>query len=241
MFAMRPNLMQRPDRHHATYASSLKVSVVPITAPPAFAHTKMGRMALWSVIALTLIWSALLWTARPAAAQDYELYVPMIGTDGSSFTGVGEEPCDLNEQEEAVAELMINDPDQNRSHPICNPILAQVARERAKDMAERGYFSHTNPDGDGPNILVREAGYPLPDWYSSNQNSNNVESIGGGYETAAAVWDGWLHSPAHRTHVLAEQPFYAEQEAFGVGYYTDPNSPLKSYWVFISAPLASEE
>jgi uncharacterized protein YkwD len=43
--------------------------------------------------------------------------------------------------------------DRARMRP--DPILTSVARARAEDMAHRRYFSHVNPDGLGPNFLVR--------------------------------------------------------------------------------------
>ena len=193
------------------------------------------------VVALTLVLSTVILTPQTVAAQTFQIFVPMVSTDDDGGPGgSGEEPspCALNEQEAAVAELMENDPGQRRNNPICDPILAQVARARARDMALRGYFSHTNPDGKGPNILVREAGYPLPDWYNDARNANNIESIGGGHTSPDAVWQGWLDSQLHRTHVLGTESFYADQEAYGVGYYFNPDSPSKHYWVFLSAPVA---
>lgn len=193
------------------------------------------------IVALTLVLSTLILTPQTAAAQTFQIFVPMVSTDGDGGPGgSGEEPteCGLNEQEAAVAELMENDAGQRRNNPVCDPILAQVARARARDMALRGYFSHTNPDGKGPNTLVREAGYPLPNWYSDTRNANNIESIGGGHTSPDAIWTGWLDSQLHRTHVLGTASFYADQEAYGVGYYFNPDSPSKHYWVFLSAPVA---
>jgi hypothetical protein len=200
-----------------------------------------GRLGLL-LVGFTLIWSALLLTTMPAAAQSFQIFVPSVSTQGTGPGGSGEEPeepaqCELSGEEEALANLMVNDPGQQRNDPFCDPILAEVARARARDMATRGYFSHTNPDGIGPNLLVREAGYALPDWYGDDQGSNNIESIGGGYDSAAANWQAWLNSPSHRTHVLGTQGFYADQRAYGVGYYFNPNSQYKHYWVVLSAPL----
>jgi hypothetical protein len=156
--------------------------------------------------------------------------------------GVGEEPepsvCNLSVEEAAIEAMMLSNPDQRRISPVCNPILAEVARARARDMALRGYFSHTNPDGDGPNLLVREAGYPLPDWYATDQDGNNIESIGAGYPTAEDAWQGWLNSPSHRTHILGVEDFYSSQESYGIGYYFNGDSKYGHYWVFISAPTS---
>ncbi len=119
-----------------------------------------------------------------------------------------------------------------------DPILTAVARARAQDMATRRYFSHTNPDGFGPNALVRAAGYELPSSWAG-RSGNFIESIGAGYATAEAAWDGWMHSPSHRTHLLASTSFYRDQTNFGIGSYADPSSPFRRYWVIITAPPTS--
>lgn len=144
--------------------------------------------------------------------------------------------CEMNEEETAVAQMAMNDPEQGRSILNCDPILAQVARERAIDMAERNYFGHTNPDGFGPNYLVSQAGYNLPTWYGSADDSNNIESIAAGYSSPESAWTAWLNSSGHRAHVLAEASFWEAQTAYGIGYYYDPTSTYHHYWVFITAP-----
>jgi hypothetical protein len=201
-------------------------------------------MGLWWVVGLTLIWSAFLLTTLPASAQSFKIFVPMVSTDnptdnpGPGSTGRAPAECLLNSEEQKIANLMLADAGQQRNNPVCDPILAQVARARAKDMATRNYFAHTNPNGDGPNLLAREAGYPLPDWYGSKQDSNNIESIGGGYESPNNAWQGWLKSPKHNVHVLGTEPFYQNQDAYGVGYYYNADSTYQHYWVFLSAPVA---
>ena len=239
--------MRSPDaRHSRMIRPALRSVAKSCAAPyPSTAHRLMARgahSALWWLVGFMVIWSALILTTQAAVAQSFKIYVPMVTTEGSGPGGSGQDPveCGLNEEEAAIAEMMLGASDQGRNSPVCNPILAQVARGRARDMALRGYFSHTNPDGDGPNLLVRRAGYPLPDWYASNQNSNNIESIGGGQVTPDEMWQDWLASAPHRTHVLATEEFYANQEAYGVGYYYKPDSPYGHYWVFLSAPLSEE-
>jgi uncharacterized protein YkwD len=130
---------------------------------------------------------------------------------------------------------MRNDPQQQRSSLICNAILVQVAREKALDMATRGYFGHTNPDGYGPNFLVEQAGYLLPSYYNHTPSGNNIESLAGGYSNADDVWQAWIGSSTHRTHVLGEHPFFAEQVDYGVGHIYDAASSHKHYWVLLSA------
>lgn len=144
-------------------------------------------------------------------------------------------PCLSTPQEQELAMLMIQDANQQRVSPTCHPLLAQVARERARDMARRGYFSHTTPEGYGPNFLVRQAGYVLPSYYGTQNNANNIESIAAGSSTASATWQQWMGSSAHRTHLLGLVPFFAEQIEYGIGYANDPDSPFGYYWVVITA------
>jgi uncharacterized protein YkwD len=237
MTAMRSNFSRRESRLRATSCA--------MPLPSASFQTGMGagRMGLWWMIGLALIWSAFWLTTRPAAAQSFQIFVPMIVTQGAGPGGSSGEPtdCGLSEEELEVAQMFEADPNQERDKPVCNTLLAEIARARARDMALRDYFSHTNPDGDGPNLIAREAGYPLPDWYSNEQNANNIESIGAGYQSANEAWQGWLNSSSHRTHVLGSQSFYAGQDAYGVGHYFDPNSTWGHYWVFLSAPVPEEE
>lgn len=200
-----------------------------------------SRVLLSWLLGLVAVCGAVAWNPETVAAQSYQIFMPSVSS-GVVPTGLSEPPaqCDLNEQEAAIAQMMESDPGQKRDNPVCDPILAEVARGRARDMALRGYFSHVNPDGDGPNLLVRDAGFQLPDWYQKEQDANNVESIAGGYQTPAATWQGWLTSPIHRRHVLGTDEFYASQNSYGVGYYASPDSPFKYYWVFISAPTPGQ-
>ncbi len=169
-------------------------------------------------------------TAVQQASSNHYIYLPFVTKPPT---------CALNDEEQQIADLAIVHPDQGRAIMNCSSILAQVAREKAQDLATRQFFSHVNPDGEGPNYLVTQAGYNLPAWYGSAMGSNNIESIAAGYTTAAAAWAGWMASSGHRTHVLAESSFWAEQTNYGIGYYYDASSPYRHYWVFISAP--SEE
>jgi len=155
------------------------------------------------------------------------IYLPMILSPGS---------CGLSSEETAVANYAMNHPDQGRTVMQCDSTLAQVARAKAEDMAARCYFGHVDPDGIGPNYKTRAAGYDLPTWYSTSIEGNNIESIAAGYATPEAAWNAWLNSAGHRTHVLAESSFWADQTNYGIGYYYDANSPYRHYWVFISAP-----
>lgn len=164
------------------------------------------------------------------------LYLPAIGVAPVEIpipkTGDG---CSLNEQEQALADEIMDHPDQQREWFACDPILAQVARAKAADMAERDYFGHVNPDGIGPNWLVEHSGYALPDWYEHTEDSNNIESLAGGQTNAGWVMADLLDSPGHRQHVLGLASFFAEQTDYGIGYFYREGSQYGHYWVIITA------
>lgn len=174
-----------------------------------------------TTLALALALLALPW------AEANTLYLPILAQSASI--------CAPNAQEDAIAGLMVNDPDQQRPSLSCDPILGEVARARAEDMGLRGYFSHVNPDGFGANYLVQQAGYILPSFYDQSPPGNNIESIAAGYSTAADAWDGWMASEAHRAHLLGIDPFWAEQVDYAVGYAYIPGSPYGYYWVVLTA------
>ena len=224
---------------------SLRTSgVVGDRRSPSTALTLRGRCCLnWIEISLAalLVVLGMLSVGRTASAESPlvsllgagAVYLPMVS---NSAVAVANQTCELNAQEQELTRLMAEDPNQERDQMSCNPVLARAARERAKDMATRGYFDHVNPDGYGPNHMVLEAGFRLPDWYDHSDRANNVESIGGGFKDANAMWQAWLGSQYHRVHVLGTVSFYADQEEIGMGYYEDKNSPYGTYWVLISAP-----
>lgn len=132
--------------------------------------------------------------------------------------------------------LMEGHSDQGRAFLRVDATLSRVAREKAADMASRGYYDHTDPDGHGPNWLVVRAGYALPPEYSDSPSANNVESLTAGRASATDAWSSWMGSSAHAQHVLGKSAFYAAQTSVGVGYVNDPGSTYTHYWVVITAP-----
>jgi uncharacterized protein YkwD len=142
----------------------------------------------------------------------------------------------LNSQEQALADRVINASSQGRAFVTIDATLSAVARAKAADMANREYFAHTDPDGNGANTLVRRAGYPLPSHYSTAASGNNIESLAAGYSSVASVWSGWMESADHKRHILGETDFFAEQTSLGVGYYEKSGAPFRYYWVILTAP-----
>ncbi|MBR2471625.1 MAG: hypothetical protein IKB55_02965 [Clostridia bacterium] len=93
--------------------------------------------------------------------------------------------------------------------------LASVARAHSKDMNDRGFFSHTNPDGKSAFDRIKAAGISY---------SYAAENIAAGQSTPEAVVEGWMNSKGHRENILNPNLKY-----LGVGFY-EGNGTYKYYW-----------
>ena len=72
---------------------------------------------------------------------------------------------------------------------------AEVAFAHSVDMDVRGYFEHTNPDGQQPWDRLSAAGVG---WSTAGEN------IAMGYPTPESVMEAWMNSPGHRENILRE-------------------------------------
>lgn len=100
-----------------------------------------------------------------------------------------------------------------------DPALRCSSRLFSKDMAVRGFFDHTSPDGTEPKDRIAAAKYTGT--YPIGEN------IAVGYSSAAEVMHGWMNSPGHCRNIM--NPQFLE---LGVGYYYhDPDAQrYKHYW-----------
>lgn len=90
-----------------------------------------------------------------------------------------------------------------------SPVLTAAAQAKANDMAEKGYFSHTTPEGYDSWHWFREVGYDYQ-FAGENLAVNFVDSTD--------VQDAWMHSPTHRDNIV--NPRYTEIGiATAVGMY----------------------
>lgn len=144
--------------------------------------------------------------------------------------------CALDDNELILFQKLIEH-SKNPHDLSCDPTLQTFAEFRARDMATRGYLSHISPEHRGPNQMLRDASYPLPDIYRDGL-ANNVESIVGGIESPDAVWKALLASPAHRAHLLGEGAGFDEQDELGVAYARNLYAPHVDYWVIVIARRA---
>jgi uncharacterized protein YkwD len=70
---------------------------------------------------------------------------------------------------------------------------ADVAHAHSQDMQDRGFFSHTNPDGESPWDRLEKGGVT---W--SGPAGENIAQTSDGAE---AVLQMWLNSPGHRANI----------------------------------------
>ncbi|OEJ35906.1 SCP-like extracellular [Streptomyces subrutilus] len=121
-------------------------------------------------------------------------------------------PLDGHSAEEAAVVALVN---QERAQAGCGPVranppLAGLARAFSKDMAARGFFSHTDPDGSSPWDRAAKAGI----------SGLGGENIARGQGDAEAVMKAWMNSPGHKANILN-----CEFRTLGVGAHVAAGGP----------------
>jgi len=80
-----------------------------------------------------------------------------------------------------------------------NPALSQVAEDKARDILNKQYFAHVNPDGKTPWEFLRGRSYV---YIMAGEN------LAMDFASAEEVNDGFMSSPTHRANIL--NPMYTE-------------------------------
>ncbi|MFE2146661.1 CAP domain-containing protein [Streptomyces sp. NPDC059456] len=121
-------------------------------------------------------------------------------------------PDDGHSAQEAAVLTLVN---QERAQAGCGPVranppLAALASAFSKDMATRGFFDHTDPDGKTPWDRAANAGL----------GGLGGENIARGQGDAQAVMNAWMNSPDHKANILN-----CEFRTLGVGAYFADGGP----------------
>jgi uncharacterized protein YkwD len=74
-----------------------------------------------------------------------------------------------------------------------NPVLVAAAQLKADDMAAKGYFAHTSPEGKTPWYWFKQAGYSY---------SFAGENLAVYFSDSAELEKAWMDSPTHRANIL---------------------------------------
>ena len=215
-------------------------STATATASPTFTATPVNAVGITPTTQAATATTAgqSMSTATSTASATATIMAAATATPTLTPTMVNVAGCNPNNNEQVLANLVATHLQQQRTVFKCNPILEAVARQHANDMIARNYVAHVNPDGIGPNEMVRRAGFALPDIYSTDLRANNIEAlaVGTDFTSAQAAFEAWLASPNHRRQILAEgSTFFAAQSEYGMAYVMKPGAPNTHYWIFISA------
>jgi uncharacterized protein YkwD len=92
------------------------------------------------------------------------------------------------------------------THPLVSHAgLKCAARLHSKDMDERDFYQHVNPDGVGPRERMEAVGYDVGPW---------GENILKGPTSAAEAMDGFMESPEHCSNIMSP-----DLTVVGIGMY----------------------
>ncbi|MEV5438132.1 CAP domain-containing protein [Streptomyces sp. NPDC052682] len=117
--------------------------------------------------------------------------------------------------ESAAAAQVLKLVNEERAKVGCSPVAANSALTRlaqafSEDMAKRGFFDHTDPDGATPWDRAGKAGI----------TDLGGENIARGQADAEAVMEAWMNSPGHRANILN-----CDFKTLGVGVQFGPGGP----------------
>ncbi|MDR6977591.1 uncharacterized protein YkwD [Streptomyces sp. 3330] len=125
-----------------------------------------------------------------------------------------ESPVTVSAEAQAAAEVLklVN---EERAKVGCsavsaNSALSELAEEFSDDMAARGFFDHTDPDGATPWDRAAKAGI----------SDLGGENIARGQADAAAVMEAWMNSPGHKANILN-----CDFKTLGVGVHLGSGGP----------------
>lgn len=159
-------------------------------------------------------------TAEPTTAPTAEpTVVPTVAPTAepttAPTTAPTQAPSTQNTMEQEVLTLVNKVRQENGLSAVTwAEDVANVARAHSADMINRGFFSHTPPDGLSPFDRLKNNGISY---------RTASENIAYGQKTAQAVMDSWMNSSGHRANILN-----ANVKEMGVGAVK--NSSGTVYW-----------
>ncbi len=78
---------------------------------------------------------------------------------------------------------------------VINPVLNKAAEMKARDMATKGYFAHTSPEGKTPWYWLSQVGYNYQ--YAG-------ENLAINFTDSKDVTAAWMKSPTHKANIIKE-------------------------------------
>ena len=147
----------------------------------------MRRAGRIPVLVLVLVWGC----TAPALVGAAKAVPSAGGSTRATARPVGSAGAEVRDLLDRI--------NRRRAAIGCGPVvwderLADVARRHSVDMARRGFFSHTNPDGRDPFDPLRRAGVRF---------RAAAENLASGQRTGSETFASWMGSAGHR-HNLDE-------------------------------------
>lgn len=97
-----------------------------------------------------------------------------------------------------------------------NNTMQHYARLKSKDMGDRGYFDHTNPEGKLITEQMKADGVSYKAW---GENIAYISGVSGNAKLATQFMDNWMNSSGHRANILS-----SNFSSIGVGVYKIGNT-----------------
>lgn len=151
------------------------------------------------------------------------------GSTGASTNTAGSGDSETQQKEERQAEMtqaeaVLKLVNQERQKAGVQPLtlsdkLTNIAYTKAKDMADKNYFSHQSPTYGSPFDMLKQFGVSY---------SYAGENIAAGQKTAEEVMDSWMNSSGHKANILNKN--YTQ---LGVGFYRGGEYGTKWVQLFI--------
>jgi uncharacterized protein YkwD len=141
-----------------------------------------------------------------------------------------------------IDETNVNRTKENLLALKTNPILNEAAQLKANDMASKGYFAHTSPEGITPWYWFNKAGYSF--YYAG-------ENLAVNFVDSKDVVNAWMNSPSHRANMvnynfteigigIAKGQYKGSEAVFVVQMFGRPRSETVAVVKPKTNPLVSE-
>ncbi|MHC3392136.1 CAP domain-containing protein [Streptomyces lavendulocolor] len=156
-------------------------------------------------------------TATPKPAPERTVERPRVPSVPSAVPSSPAAAAADTGREAAAEAAVLTLVNAERAKVGCSPVqasrgLSALAGAYSRDMAERGFFSHTDPDGASPWDRAAKAGV----------EGLAAENIARGQADAQAVMESWMNSDGHRANILN-----CDYTRLGVGVHFAEGGP---YW-----------
>jgi uncharacterized protein YkwD len=130
--------------------------------------------------------------------------------------------------EQKILDLVNAERKKKKLSPLqLHPRLSAAARYHAQDMGSEDYHNHESYDyNQGKGTRVCGTFQRIGAFTKGTSLQSLAENIAAGQAKPEDVFKDWMNSPGHKKNILGRNYTH-----LGVGYYANPKSEYKHYWV----------